>query len=251
MNPSLWLPHVDKRPALRLRLYCCAHAGGGAAPFLRWPAAMPDGVAVCPIRRPGRESAHAEPLLRDVRAIAAGSFRALATLPDLPSVLFGHSLGALVAFELARLLQSVGKTPRLLVVAAKPAPQLVSDAPPLAGLPDERFLHEVDARYGGIPRELKDVPELLAMMLPILRADLAASEGYRFTPGPPLRCPILVCHGRDDRAVDHARLASWSELTEHDTERHEFPGGHFFVHDPGSGFLTLLRARLAELAGPT
>jgi medium-chain acyl-[acyl-carrier-protein] hydrolase len=204
-------------------------------------------VTVCPIRRPGRESAHAEPLLRDVPAIVAGSLRALATVPDLPCVLFGHSLGALVAFELARELQSAGKTPRLLVVAAKPAPQSPTSDPPLAELPDARFLREVDARYGGIPRELKDVPELLAMLLPVIRADITASEGYRHAPGPRLRCPIVVYHGRDDRTVDPANLASWAELTEAGCETHVLPGDHFFPHDPASGFSALLRARLAAL----
>jgi len=250
VDPSLWLPSVDNRPSVRLRLLCFAHAGGGAAPFFRWGAAMPAGVAVCPVRRPARETAHAEPPLRDVRSIVAGTMRALQSLPPRPTALFGHSVGGLVAYEVARAMQAAGATPELLVVSARPAPQLPASLPPLAHLPDDQFIRELDSLYGGIPRELLAAPELLALMLPALRADLTASEAYRHTPGPRLRCPLFACHGLSDRAVDPGRVAPWGELTDCEFSARGFPGGHFYVYEPGSGFLAALHGLLAGHAAP-
>lgn len=247
MDPSLWLPNADTRDPARLRLLCFAHAGGGAAPFFRWGAALPE-VAVCPVRRPGRESAHAQPALRDVPAIVAGAMRAIQTLPPSPTALYGHSLGALIAFEVARAMQAAGASPKLLVVSGKPAPQLPPRLPDLAHLPHDRFLRELDELYGGIPQEIKAVPELLEMMLPVIRADMTASEGHRHQPGPRLQCPLVVCHGAEDRAVDPTALQSWGELTEGTFEVLTFPGGHFFPYDAGSGFLATLRSRLARVA---
>jgi len=249
MDPSLWLPKADRRPTARLRLLCFAHAGGGSTPFVRWGAAMPEGVTVCPVRRPGRESALSQPLLRDTRSIVAGTMRALQTLPPCPTALYGHSFGALVAFEVAAAMQAAGATPELLIVSAKPAPHIPWPRLDLAHLPDEQFIRELDRRYGGIPSEVKAIPELLELMLPALRADIAASESYRHTPGPLLRCPIVACGGRDDRAVEPARVRLWGELTESEFTAIEFAGGHFFSYDPASGFLGMVRERLTRWLG--
>lgn len=248
MDPSPWLPSVDTRPSMRLRLLCFAHAGAGATPFLRWGAAMPEDVAVCPVRRPGREGAYAEPALRDTRAIVDATMRALRALPPCPTALLGHSFGGVLAYEVARAMEAAGDAPELLIVSATPAPQIVRSLPRLADLPDERFVREVDARYGGIPDEVKAAPELLELLLPPLRADMAAYEAHRHEPGPPLRCPILAFRGRDDRTVDPQSLARWRELTDRAFEARELPGGHFFAYDRASGFLAAVRARLTRVA---
>lgn len=246
MKPSLWLAKVDFRPAVTLRLVCFAHAGSGAAPFVRWGPSLPESVALCPVRRPGQELAWREPPLGDVDAIAEGSFAALATLPARPTVLFGHSLGAAVAFAVARRMEAAGRGPELLIVSAKPPVHVPSRLPRLAALPDAQFLDAVDATYGGIPPELRREPELMALVLPVLRADLTASESYRPPIEPRLRCPIRVCHGVDDRAVDAAVLPAWGDLTTGGFEIERFAGGHFFPFD-STHFVASLARLLAAM----
>jgi medium-chain acyl-[acyl-carrier-protein] hydrolase len=243
VKPNLWLARVDFRPAVALRLVCFSHAGSGAAPFMRWTRSVPERVALCPLRRPGQEIAWREPPLRDVASIADGSLAALSTLPPRPTVLLGHSLGAAVAFEVARRMEAAGQPPELLIVSAKPPVHLPSRRPLLAHLqPDERFLDAVDTTYGGIPDEVRREPELLAMVLPVLRADLAASESYRADPRPRLGCPIRVCYGVDDRAIDADLMPAWGELTRGTLEIEPFPGGHFYLFESTNFIDALLRA---------
>lgn len=243
MNIATWLSKCETSPPSRLRLVCLSHAGGGAASFLRWNRLLPAGVALCPIRRPGRESAYSEPFLRDVDSLTRGTLAALDSLPPLPVAILGHSFGALLAYELAKALAARGTPAELLVVSGRQAPNVPADGPKLAALPEARFIAELDARYGGIPREIREEPELLAMMLPIIRADLTASEAYRYVEAPKLHCPIVVCNGTADRAVSRERVLPWAEHTDGNCEFLEFPGGHFFLFEP-SGFIEALRERL-------
>lgn len=248
MTPDRWLPRPDAAPTDRLRLVCLAHAGGGAAPFVRWARRMPEGVALCPLRRPGREAMLAVPPLRSVAAIADGAFAALSTLRPMRTILLGHSLGAAVAFEVARRMEGAGHRPELLIASARRPPHLPDTRPRLSGLPDAQFIDELDATYGGIPAAVRAVPELLAMMLPALRADLAASEAHRVEAEPRLSCPIRVCHGDADKALDFATLPGWQAVTRGATTVEAYRGGHFYLFEQPD-FLDDLCADLAKRVG--
>jgi surfactin synthase thioesterase subunit len=244
MHPDEWLPLADPAGA-RLRLVCCAHAGGGVAPFMRWRGALPVGVALCPVRRPGREGREGPPL-RDVAATVEGMSAALATRPELPTVVLGHSLGAAEAYELARSLQASGRPPRLLVVSGRQAPEHPLDLA-ISALPDAAFLDALASRYGGVPAVLRDEPELLARMLPALRADVAAAEAWRPRPGPTWSGPTWVVYGDRDPALDAAKVDRWRGSVAGAVEVDRMAGDHFYLYDARSGFVPALCARLAAL----
>lgn len=206
--------------------------------------ALTDACDVYAVRYPGRETRVREPALDSVRALADGVLAELIPLWSArPIVLFGHSLGARVAFELARRGRAYGLAAKKLIVSACSAPSVPDDDEPIAQLPRDEFLAEL--------RELKGTPpdffahaELIDLMLPALRADFAAAERYTPSPGPKLACPIVAFAGRDDDEPLPDEMRPWAEETSASFTLRLFDGEHFFVRDTEP----LVRALRAELA---
>lgn len=170
------------------------------------------------------------------------------TLPpdlDRPFAIFGHSFGALVAFELTRALRQVGlPSPKLLIVSGRVAPQLPLRRRPIHALPDAEFRDEL-RRLDGTPRAVLDHQELMGLYTPIIRADLAVNESYDYRDEPPLDIPLLALGGLDDTLVSRDDLAAWSAQTRNRFECLSFPGGHFFLQSSTPDLLaTLTRALL-------
>ena len=191
---------------------------------------------------PGRESRFREaPFTRMSDAVeqAAG---VLERHLDLPFALFGHSMGAILCFELARLLRSrYGVGPIHLFVSARRAPQFPDPRPPLHPLPDARFIAEIDRRYNGLPREVLANTELMELLLPMLRADVQMIETYAYEPDLPLDCPITAFGGLEDNDLRIEDLDGWRAHTNSHFEAKLFPGDHFFCsvraeRSPGSDF---------------
>nr|WP_245652887.1 alpha/beta fold hydrolase [Herbidospora sakaeratensis] len=224
MTSGAWAVRLGDRPA-PVRLFCFPYAGGGAAVFRRWPAALP-GVEVYAIRLPGRENRFCEPLLTSHDGLPERLADALRPLLDRPYALFGHSLGALLAYETARLLR-----PAHLFVGGSRAPHLPrpATAPDVAGLDDAAFTAMV-REMGGTPPEFFGSAELAELLLPVLRADFGLAEAYRHRPGPPLEAPITALRGADED-VTPAMARAWAPHTAAGFALHEFPGGHFFLQD--------------------
>lgn len=244
---SRWIVRFRPRPDARARLFCLPYAGAGASVYRGWPAQLPPDVELCAVQLPGREGRHDEPLFTDVRALAGAVCEGIAALCDRPFVVFGHSLGALLAYEAALLLERAGgPSPALLVVSGHRAPHLPRTHPPIHHLPDAEFIDEL-RRLNGTPSEVFDHPELLALVLPPLRADLRMAETYVAPPPAPLACPILAVGSTGDDRVSEAAMDAWRIVTAGPFTAAMLPGDHFYLKSHGGLLLDLLRPRLTAL----
>ncbi len=217
-------------PAARVRLFCIPYAGGGASVFRRWPSGLPDDVDVCAIQLPGRETRLMERPCSSLVSLVGDLSEALAPHLDRPFALFGHSVGALIGFELARRLRRRdGRLPVHLFVSGCPAPQVRDTGPPIHGLPEPEFLDRL-RRFNGTPPEVFQHRELMELVVPVLRADFALRETYELVAESPLECPISAFGGSDDRDVPLPQVEAWREHTRSTFHLHTLPGGHFFLH---------------------
>lgn len=224
-----WVRRPAPNPCARVRLFCFPHAGGGASIFWRWPADLPSRIEVCAVQLPGREDRIAEPHPAAAGPLVQALIAAVGPLLDLPFALFGHSLGALLAFELARGLRRLrAPEPVHLFVSGKSAPALPSPALDMSALPDGEFVRRIQ-ELAGTPPELLADAEVRAIFLPLLRADLAICDRYVYAPEPPLGCPISAFGGTEDAHVSRDALEAWRRETRAPFSVRMMPGGHFFL----------------------
>lgn len=241
-------PATDGRP----RLFCLPHAGGDGSVFLPWAEPLRPQVEVLPVALPGRGKRYQERPATHLQSLAHSLAAGLAPLAGGPYALFGHSLGALLAFEAARELARGGRPPRVLIASGSPSPPRAAEPRQERHLlSDEAFLDVVLAA-GGTPPEVLSEPELRRLVLPRLRADYAMAETYRYAEGPPLPCPILVYAGSADDRTGGDVEADWSRLSTHGARPlRGFPGGHFYLEDCRPAVLEALRTDLADAFAET
>jgi medium-chain acyl-[acyl-carrier-protein] hydrolase len=239
-----WVTCPKPKPQAKLRLFCFHYAGGGALIFRPWSDSLPPTVEVCAIELPGRGTRLMEPPFTQLEPLIQELTRVLLPYLDKPFAFFGHSMGALVSFELARILRrDYGLSPVHLFVSGRRAPQLPDPDPPIHTLPEPEFLDEL-RRYNGTPEAVLENAELMQLLLPSLRADFAVLETYVYTPEPPLECPITTFGGLSDREASRDELEAWRDQTSAAFSLEMFPGDHFFVH---SAQPLLLQALSREL----
>lgn len=249
MTPSSpWLVLPPNDAGAELRLVCFAHAGGGASTFYPWRAGLGERIAVVGVQLPGREDRLHEPLVRSLDTIVEAVTGALLELDRRPLVLFGHSFGAIVAFEVARALQSGSLLPAALIVSGRAAPGLTNRAPRIAHFAALDVLHETAERYGGIPEAVFEDPQLRSLQGRILQADLEITERYEAATDQPLACPIIAFGGLDDGWVTRRELDGWQSQTSSAFSCTEFPGGHFYLKEPGTEEAVLSKLRAVCLS---
>ena len=248
--PDPWLKCPRPSPNARLRLFCFPYAGGGASVFRAWPQLMPPEVEVRILQLPGRESRMGEEPFRCFTPMIHAVAQTMAQFTDLPFAFYGHSMGALIAFEAARLLRTWrGVEPLHLFVSGCPAPQSIPVGRGRCAQSDTQFIEEL-RQLNGTPAALLENQELMQLFLPLLRADFALCDSYRYVDGQPLSCPITAFGGRRDPQVSTAQLTEWRHQTKRPLRQGMFAGDHFFLHDALKPLIQMVGGLLRRHASP-
>ncbi|MGY1439314.1 thioesterase II family protein [Streptomyces reniochalinae] len=251
-----WLPFPPPAPVpapepahshrARARLLCFPCAGQGASAYLPWQRLLAADVEVVPVQLPGREGRATEPAHTTMEGLMEELLPVLVELTaqtEAGYALFGHSLGALVAYEAARRLEAAGRVPLGLAVAAQRPPHLPLDREPVHDLPRAAFMTTLGL-YGQVPVELFDDPAAVALAAAALRADFTLVETYAPADGPRLRCPVTALAGLADTSLPPRAMRAWQDLTEGPFTFRPVPGDHFFVGERTDEVVGVLRAAL-------
>ena len=226
------------------QLFCFPHAGGGPSFFRPWRASLQPEITIRRVLLPGREWRLEEPPFRRIADLVEPLCAALEPYLHQPYALFGHSLGTVVAYEVARRLSATGTAgPACLIVSGRRAPGLAGNRRRLSGLPDDEFLAEV-ARLNGIPPEVLGEPELVSMLLPTLRADYELAETYQPLPGDRLDCPVIAYLSTSDPETDYEGVLKWREVTTGEFTMRVFDGDHFYLKEGRPDVLNAVREDL-------
>lgn len=224
-----WLPK-QPHPDL-VHLFCFPFAGGSSRMYHSWPTHLPSDIQICPLELPGRGQRFTHPTFRHLPTLIATLGPLLLPHLDQPFAFFGHSLGALISFELARWLRRhQAPFPQCLFVSGRSAPQIPHLIPALHQLSDSDFIAGLRT-YNGTPESVLNHPELMEILLPTLRADFELFETYQYCPEAPLPCPIYSFAGLTDPLTSLPTVKAWQSQTSAHFEDYWFPGAHFFLQD--------------------
>jgi surfactin synthase thioesterase subunit len=246
----LWLVVPEPKPDAHARLICFPHAGGGPSAYAAWARALADyPLEVAAAHLPGREGRTAEPPADTLDAVFDALTAAIEAAADRPFALFGHSMGAVVAFEVSRRLRDRNApAPAHLFVSGASAPHLPRTDLGLRFVDDDAaFLAAVGSTYGGVPRIVIERADLRAAMVTALRADLTLTETYEYRHAPPLACAIAAYGGEADAIVSGERLTAWRGQTTGDFSCRRFDGDHFYLNRGRDALLAEVLLRLQPL----
>ena len=243
---SKWIKIYAEKPDCAYRLFCFPYAGSGASVFREWADFVPADVEVCAVQPPGRESRFSDPPIADLQEFVNAILPEIMPFLDKPFAFFGHSMGALMGFELSRALRRKdGKVPFHLFLSAQRAPQVLDRAPATRNLSNDDIL-ETLRELGGTPSEALASPQLMQLILPRLRADFEMCFNYAPTLDEPLATRMSVFGGERDTGVTHESLMGWSA---HATGRFSLdilPGDHFFIHSAQQPLIKLVSSSLMQ-----
>jgi medium-chain acyl-[acyl-carrier-protein] hydrolase len=241
-----WFSSPQPNSRARLRLFCFPYAGGGAVIYRAWPELLPSEIEISAAQLPGRGNRIREAPYTALSPLVQATSESILPHLDRPFAFFGHSMGAMIAFELARHLRASGSPqPVHLFVSGRRAPQIPRAPRVRFDAPEPEFLAEL-RDLEGTPPEVLDHPELMQLMLPLLRADFSVVHTYAYAPAPPLGCPITAIGGLQDEEANRAQLEAWREQTNAAFKVRMLQGGHFFLHHERALLLRVIAQELRE-----
>ena len=246
-NLNLWLPCLKACANPRLRLICFPYAGAGPSAFRTWSSALPEAVELRVLQLPGRSFRYKEPPLCQMQSLVDSVHSLVHGLEDRPLALFGHSFGAIVAFEVARRIHRLGPDtiPAHLFVSGHVAPQIPNPNTQLHHLPDAEFLSELRA-LNGIPSAMLESQELVQFVLPGLRGDFLLLESYQYRDDTPLSCPITSFQGSNDPRTSGPGISAWKAQTKGRFSCRTLPGDHFFIDTARDQLLAVMMQDLTQ-----
>jgi medium-chain acyl-[acyl-carrier-protein] hydrolase len=235
---------VRRDSRARFRLFCFPYAGGSSSIYRPWSRQIRSDIEVVPVLLPGRELRLREPTYTRFDPLVEALTREIFPFLDRPFAFFGHSMGAITSFEVARRLRlERGIETEHLFISGRRAPQLPQQDPEIHNLPDAEFLAEVQ-RLNGTPKEVLEHTELMEILLPMLRGDFAVVRNYNYVPGPPLKCSITVLGGTRDESAPQAKLEGWCAQTTGRCRVRMLDGDHFFVNQQQPAILRIIEETL-------
>lgn len=242
-----WFLYPSPQPRANVRLFCFPYAGGGTSTFRSWLKTLPNFIEICTAQLPGREGRISEPPYDRLTTMVEAISEAIEPHLNKPFAFFGHSMGAMISMDLARALRRKYKTePVHLFVSGRRAPQMPRTREFTYNLPEPEFIDEL-RRLKGTPPEVLDHPELMQLIIPLLRADFSVCQTYEYGPEPPLSCPITVFGGLEDETT-REELDGWREQTSANCTVRMAPGNHFFLHSAQSQILRIVEQELRWFA---
>jgi medium-chain acyl-[acyl-carrier-protein] hydrolase len=250
-SASPWIAYHRPLARASLRLFCFPHAGGSAHLFRTWPEALREEIEVCPVELPGRGLRIRESFFESIEDLAASAAVGMAELFEEPFALFGHSMGALIAFELARILETQqAVSPVALLAAGAVAPPLRRVEAPSWHFPDAEFRQKL-REINGTPSELLADDQMMEFLMPMIRADFRAVQTYTYRDGQTLTCPIAAFGGLNDKDVPLEKLKGWQGCTRGSFSYSLFNGDHFFINGCRTELLRRVAEKLAAFAAAT
>nr|AGS49843.1 thioesterase [uncultured bacterium esnapd17] len=242
LQPTTWPDTRFALPRPAVRMFCFPFAGGSAAFYADWAGDFVSTVELVPIQLPARGALMAQPPARSITEVADAIAPVIAE-SSVPVALYGHSMGAIIAFETARRLQEVGKPVRHLFVSGRPGPRIKRPLEPVSDLPRPEFV-EMLRDYGAADQEILEHDELLDLLIPMMRADFHMIESYTYPPGPPLTCDVSAWAGADDTEAPLSVMQRWGDETTGTFTAEELPGGHFFLSEHREHIVRAVHERL-------